>query len=127
MLVAWSEFMGGQVAPGEAAWAEDRGRLFERYFQPLQQLTHGWLVGREQARRLSLQFQVQIADRPADAGRGGRRHLERYLHDGLGLLLQNVPRARGLPEHLTMLQWPLELETKFGAIVRSAPPEALGH
>jgi hypothetical protein len=67
----------------EAPGAKDgRGRA-ERDLEAFEELAHGGLVGGEQAGRLRREFEVQIADRPADAGGGGGRDVEGNLDDGL--------------------------------------------
>jgi hypothetical protein len=118
--------MRGLLAAGEAAGAENGGGLFERDFQAVEELSHGGFVGGEEARGLGLEFEVQIADGPADAGGGRRCDVEGDFDNGLGVLLDRVAGGGGLEKRVAMLEWRIELKTKFGAIVGGAAPQALG-
>src|ERR1051326_3223627 len=124
MLVARSEFMRGKRATSETARTKNRGGLFERHLQPLEQLPHRWLVGREQARWLRRKLEMKIADGPADSRCRRRRELERNFDDRLRDLFDDIAFRARLEKRFSVLQRLREFESKLRAVLRRAAPEA---
>lgn len=126
MFVTEAEVMRGLLAAGETAGAENGGCLFERDLQAIEELAHGGFVGGEEARGFGLQFKVKITDGPADpsSGRGG--DVEGDFYDTLGVLLDGVAGSGGLKKRVSVFERGIEFETKFGAVVSGAAPEAFG-
>src|SRR5687767_3667518 len=77
VFVAGAELMRGLRAAGEAAGAKDRVGLPIGNFQPLEERANGGLVWRKESGGFGGEFEMQISDRPANAGCGGGRDLER--------------------------------------------------
>ena len=126
MFVAGTEVMRSGGAAGEAAGTEDRGRGLIRDLQTVEELPHGWLVGSEETRRFGLEFEVQVADGPADTGGGRGRDGEGNFEYRLRLLAGEVTRGVGLPEDVVVLEGSQELESKLRAVIGGAAPQAFG-
>lgn len=116
--------MRGLGAAGKAAGAENGRRWGKGDLQPVEELADGGLVRSKEARRLGLQFEVEIADGPADAGGRGGREVEGDLDDGLGKLLDGVARGGGLKKRVAVLERRGEFKTELGAVCGRAAPEA---
>ena len=116
--------MRGLGAAGKAAGAKNGGRWGEGDLEAMEELAHGGLVRSEEARWLGLQFEVKIADGPADAS--GRRgcDIEGDCDDGLGVLLHGIARGGGLKKRVAGFERGCEFKAEFGAVLGRAAPEA---
>jgi hypothetical protein len=118
--------MAGLLTAGETAGAKNGGGRFERDLQAIEELAHGGLVWRKEARGLGLEFEMEIADGPTEAGGGRRRDIERDCDDGLGVLLDGVAGGGGVEKRVAGLERSVEFETELGTVLGGASPEAFG-
>ncbi len=125
MLVAGSEFMGGQSAAGEAPGTEDVSSGGEGQTEASKELPGGGRVGDHQSARFGRRFKVHVAEGPAQASRSRGRQLEANEEHGLGTLTQDVALAAALGDRVARLEGTGQLKAEF-LTIRSGdtPPTA---
>jgi len=103
---------------------ENLGRLGKRNFFALEIKAGGWIGGDTNDPLLDFNGKVKIAQRPGDPGRI-KRFLQRDFHDRLRRLPEYIVGRVIFQDHVTIMQVPLEVETKLGPILGHAVPATL--